>query len=542
MKGSIGIIPKPNYVVQQEGRFLLKADHTIFAHPQAVEAAVFLEGHTGLRRSSSGGVVRLYHDRSMADPEAYSLTVDSRGVEIRAGGSAGFYYGVQSLRQLLPPESEKGKLDGETSLPFIEIQDAPRFEYRGFMLDVSRHFFTVDEIKRTLDLLALHKINRFHWHLSDDQGWRVEIKSRPRLTERGSCRPRSQVGGWILSRPVFDETPHCGYYSQEDIREVVEYAARNFIEVIPEIDVPGHSAAAIAAYPELSCRADASEVRAEFTSFSVPLCVGNEEVFAFLDDVFTELSELFPFGHIHMGGDEVRKKEWKNCPRCQERVRNEGLGSHKQLQSYFQNRLVTMLKEKGLKVIGWGDILEDGLDPSVINQYWLFNRKRATIAHLRQGRPTVISDFGSLYLDYSYRVMDLTRTYEFEPQLPDVDDAAATNILGVEAPLWSEYVYSRNRQDWQMFPRLCAVSEIAWTRKDRRDYDDFLDRLSDFERRLDALGVHHATRECYLRRRVGAKLPTLLKILFSRQHPAMAEYRKFHPSEPDRTKAIGGEA
>lgn len=525
------IIPRPRGVRFGQGEFLLKPHQRLFAVPEAARAAELLGQLIGATATHGEASIRLEHDSDVADPEGYRLVIDAGGIEIRASAPAGFFYGAQSLRQLLPTDAESAPLNRPVTLPMVEIVDSPRFKYRGFMLDVSRHFFSVDEIKRTLDLLALQKINRFHWHLSDDQGWRIEIRKYPRLTSVGAWRPRTQIGGWVLSKPVFNETAYVGFYTQQEIREVVEYARRNFIEVIPEIDVPGHSAAAIAAYPELSCSGEQTEVRAEFTSFSKPLCVGNERVFTFLDDVFSEIAELFPFGWVHIGGDEVRKKEWKRCPRCRERVRAQGLASSGHLLSYFEDRLVRMLREKGLRVVGWGDILHDELDPNVVNQYWLFSQKKATIAHLRRGRPTIISDFGSLYLDYSYRAMELKRTYEFEPHLPSLSDEAARSILGVEAPLWTERVYSRDRQDWQLFPRLTAVSEIAWSPRERRDYEDFLRRLTAFEERLDALGVHHASRECYLKPPRVSKIPQALRILLRREHPAMTEYLEHHPAE-----------
>jgi hexosaminidase len=260
------------------------------------------------------------------------------------------------------------------------------------------------------------------------------------------------------------------------------------------------------------------------------MCVGQETAFEFLKDVFAEVAELFPYGHIHVGGDEVNKSAWRKCPHCQRRMKVEGLRSGHDLQTYFENRLVKILKAQGTRVIAWSEVMNDNLDPDVINQFWFFPARKKSIAGVKQGRSTIISDAGYLYLDYSYKVMELIKTYAFEPQFLEVSDEEAANIMGVETALWSEYVYSRDRMDWQMFPRLLAVSETAWTEKSGRDYQNFLARLEPYEQRLDTLGVHHATRECYMKYPKMSKIPSLLKVL-TREHPAMTEYKHFHPAE-----------
>ena len=530
MQLPLSIIPKPEKITLHAGSFVLAPNSSISYVPAGRRAAELLKQVTGFGLVAEKGAIQIKLDPDIQGDEAYQLEINERGISISASTSAGLFYGAQTVRQLLPASAEKDGITQAVDMPCLHIEDRPRFQHRGFMLDVSRHFFNPTEIKRVLDLLALQKLNRFHWNLTNDQGWRIEIKKYPRLTEIGSKRKATQVDGWILSKPVYDGIPYEGFYTQEEVREIVAYAKENFIEVIPEINSPGHAAAAIAAYPELSCAGTPSEVRATFTSFSKPLCVGKDFAFEFLENVFTEIAELFPFGYIHIGGDEVNKKEWKKCPHCRRRVAEQGLKSGNDLQTYYENQLVKRLKTKGVNIIAWNEAMHADLDKAVINQYWFFIHRKKSLAELQKGRKTIVSDASALYLDYSYKVMELLRTYNFEPQFPEVTDEQAVNILGVESALWTEYVYSRNRMDWQMFPRLLAVSETAWTPKHERNYQDFLTRLESFEQRLNALDVHHATRECYLKYQKISKVPSIFKVI-AREHPAMQEYKQYHPLE-----------
>ncbi len=528
MAKTIAIIPNPQKMDMLPGSYSLKPDASISTPAEGQRAAGLIQKLTGASQSAEGSAdIRLVLNAAVQTAEGYVLDIGPNGIQIRAGSPNGLFYGAQSLRQLLPIAAERGATPQPVELPCLHIEDAPRFEHRGFMLDVSRHFFDTTEIKRILDLMALHKLNRFHWHLSDDQGWRIEIKKYPRLTEVGAWRKNSQISGWIFNKAEFDEIPHGGFYTQAEIREIVAYARANFIEVIPEIGMPGHATAAIAAYPQLGCGGQAVEVRSAVTTFSNPICVGQEFVFEFLENVLAEVGDLFPFGSIHIGGDEVNKKAWKKCPHCQQRLREQGLKNGSDLQMYFENRLVSILKKQNRRVIAWNEVLHDQLDPDVINQYWIFTGRKKTLADLKKGRKTIISDVSSLYLDYSFKVVELLRTYNFEPHYPELSQTEAANILGVEAPLWSEYVDSRERMDWNMFPRLSAVCEMAWSQRQRRSFPDFLERLEPFEARLRALGVQPATRECYMKYPHLSRLPQLLRLLLVGDHPASAEYRLY---------------
>jgi hexosaminidase len=530
MNEKLAIIPKPKNVIVQDGVYILNAQAGISYPPEAEWAGRLIQKLTGLTSRKDNGEINLVIDATIQGEEAYRMDVDVNGIRIGACSPTGLFYGAQTLRQLLPAGVENGTAVAPFEIPYVHIDDAPRFQYRGFLLDVSRYYFGVDEIKRLIDLLALQKINRFHWHLTDDQGWRIEIKKYPRLTEIGSIRKETQIGGFLLTKPVYDGKPHAGFYTQEQVREVVAYAKANFIEVIPEIDAPGHAIAAIAAYPELSCSGLPGEVRTSVGAFSRPMCAGKEFVFQFLEDVLAEVVELFPYKHIHIGGDEVKKKDWKNCPHCQERILADGLQNEHGLQAYFENRLVDILKLKGCQVIAWSEALHADLDKDVINQFWLFQNKKKTIAELKNGRRTIISDFSSYYLDYPHRLIPLIKSYTFEPYYVELTDDQAGQIIGVEAALWTEFVHSRARADWQTFPRLAAISETAWTTKDGRDYQEFLDRLSVFEQRLGALGVQYASPECYRKYQRSPLIPAWLQMVFSKNHPALSEYGQCHPS------------
>lgn len=521
------VIPKPQKTIVYQGWYRLHPQDCLSFPPEGRQAGALLARVTHLGVSVPGaGAVQLALNPAIPGEEGYYLDIDQQGIRITSATPAGLFYGAQTLRQVLPAEIERAGLAQPVDLPYVHIEDQPRFAHRGFMLDVVRHFFGVAEIKRILDLLALQKINRFHWHLSDDQGWRIEIKKYPRLTEIGSKRKQTQVDGWLFSKPVFDGIPHEGFYTQDEVREVVAYARENFIEVIPEIDAPGHATAAIAAYPALQCSGAPAEVQVLARHFSNPMCVGSEFVFEFLDGVFSELAALFPFHRIHIGGDEVNQKPWRRCPACQRRMAQEKLANGHDLQAYFANRLVAMLKARGCQVTGWNELLHDSLDKEVINQFWFpFSRKKS-IAEIRRGRPTILSEATSCYLDYSFEALPLANSYACEPQVFGLSETEAASVLGVEAALWTEVVDSRQRLDWQMFPRLLALSEAGWTNRQNREYADFLSRLERFQKRLDELGVQYAAPGC-CQPPNQPRTPQLTRLLFTREHPALKEYRKF---------------
>jgi hexosaminidase len=423
--------------------------------------------------------------------EGYRLSITPDAIVIEAPGTAGIFHGIQTLRQLLPSEVEyRQPVPGvDWSIPCVLIEDQPRFSWRGFMLDEGRHFQGKDTVLLTLDLMAMQKLNVLHWHLSEDQGWRIEITKYPKLTGFGAHRD-----GTSRSMPGIshDGKPHQGFYTQADIREIVAFASERHIMIVPEIEMPGHSLAALASYPELSCRGGPFRVGTRFGIFADIYCAGKETVFSFLQDVLDEILDLFPSPYIHIGGDEAPKNRWKVCPDCQSRIKSLGLKDEHALQVYFTNRIAAYLASRGRQAMGWNEILQVGLVKGALVQYWAGGRKRLLEAIRTGGRAVVMSDFLNTYLDHSYSLTPLSRAYRYDPIPAELHESEAGSILGLEFPLWSEWVPNRARLDYQVYPRLTAMAETGWTPRDRKNFMDFRTRLERFLERLDILGVRYA--------------------------------------------------
>ena len=427
--------------------------------------------------------------------EGYELTITPQSVQLRARTAAGLFYGVQTIRQLLPPTAQQqtGR-SASVSIPCVQITDSPRFAWRGTLLDCGRHFMTKDFVKRYIDLLAYHKMNVLHWHLTEDQGWRIEIKKYPKLTE---------VGAWRVATRD-DEQPrdpagrYGGFYTQDDVREVVAYAKSRFVTVVPEIEMPGHSLAALAAYPELSCTGGPFKVGEKWGISEDVYCAGNEKTFEFLEGVLTEVLELFPSEFIHIGGDECPKARWEKCPKCQARIKAEGLADPNELQSYFIRRMEKLLNAKGRRLIGWDEILEGGLAPNATVEAW--RGMDAAVAAAQADHDVIASPRTYCYLDYPQqpdptmpRWMALTtleKVYSFDPMPPELTPAQAHHILGAEANVWTENI-AQERFDYMAFPRLCAFAEVTWSPAAARNWDDFSQRMKMHYQRLDALGVKY---------------------------------------------------
>ena len=413
------------------------------------------------------------------DREWYLLSVIPEKVSIEARAPAGLFYGVVTLLQLLDEFP-----DGE--IPCVRIEDSPRFPWRGAHLDVCRHFFPVSFVKRFIDLLALHKLNRFHWHLTEDQGWRVEIERYPRLVE---------VGAW---RTV-DGQRTGGFYTSDEIREVVEYAARRFVTIVPEIEMPGHALAALAAYPELACTAGPFEVTTEWGIFDDVFCAGNDHTLEFLETVLDEVMGLFPGELIHIGGDECPKARWRDCPRCQSRIQNEGLADEDALQGWFTARISRFLDDRGRKAIGWDEVLEGGVDRSVAVMCWRGSDKG--VEAVRQGREVVMCPITHCYFDYAQSddpaepgnigVTSLETAYQFEPRPELLTDVEGARILGGQGNLWTEKMATEERLEYMAFPRLCALAEVVWSPPGGRSWPEFRGRLARHLRRLEEQGVHY---------------------------------------------------
>jgi hexosaminidase len=440
-------------------------------------------------------------------PERYTLVVSDKAVQIKGDSRRGSFYGLQTLLQLLPVQKS-----GSLTIPAVAIEDYPRFGYRGAMLDVCRHFFDVDFIKKYLDLLALHKINTFHWHLTDDQGWRIEIKKYPRLTEVGSCRNGTITGRFPGKGN--DGEKYCGYYTQDQIKEIVQYAANRFITVIPEIELPGHSSAAIAAYPQLSCFPDEPTKPAKRTTwhgdstgknvqqawgvFEDVYCPG-EYTFSFLQNVLDEVTALFPSKYIHIGGDECPKEAWKRSAFCQNLIKEKNLKDEHGLQSYFVQRIEKYLNSKGKAMIGWDEILEGGLAPNATVMSW--RGEKGGIEAAKQKHNVIMTPNSYLYLDYSQRknedsvviggYLPLQKVYSFNPVPKELGNNEYHYILGAQANLWTEYITNPAKAEYMLFPRLTALSEVCWSPVQNKSWEGFKKRITQQFKRYDLWGIHY---------------------------------------------------
>jgi hexosaminidase len=511
----VTIIPIPLELEQHKGAFVLNKQTSISYSEKLASSKDAIELFAENLRGVSGFDI-LAGDKSLSNaininidetissnPEAYKLEVNSELVSLTGQSDAGVFVGLQTLRQLLPKQVEgKEQSDIDWVIPNVSIYDEPRFAWRGMHLDVSRHFFSKAYVKRFIDQLALYKMNRFHWHLTDDQGWRIEIKKYPALTEKGAyrthnkhdkvCIERAKDNPDMVINPAFyseinGEKMYGGYYTQEDIKEVVAYASKKGIMVIPEIDMPGHFKAAIDNYPYVSCFGKAGWGE----TFSSPLCAGKEESFQMVEDILSEVIELFPAPYFHIGADEVEKTNWKKCPDCQARIKNEKLHDEHELQSYFVHRVENFLNSKGKKMIGWDEILEGGMSESATMMYWRGWVPNAPIEAAKQGNDVIMSPTSHCYFDYAQNSGTLQHVYEFEPIPDGVNEKEAKHIIGGQANIWTEYIPSDARADYMSMPRMVALSEALWSDKNQKEWNHFFKRLSSHFERLDIMSINY---------------------------------------------------
>ena len=505
---TVSIIPQPRYVQMDEGTFRIDKDTKIFLD-EPVEEYMRIAGFLNERLLAAAGFSLEITDEMTADgnviffmnaglpSEAYGIHVEPNRIVIDYGDGAGAFYALQTIFQLLPEEifADSRQRGVKWEIPCLAMEDAPRFKYRGMHLDVCLHYFDVDFLKKYIDIMALHKVNCFHWHLTEDQGWRLEIKKYPLLTEKGQWRKETVVGS--LNSGVYDGTPYGGYYSQEQVRELVQYAAERYVTIIPEIELPGHALAAIACYPELSCGLeDHYETATKWGVFKQVYCP-KETTFEFLEDVFDEVFELFPSEVVHIGGDECPKASWKACPHCQALIRKLGLKDEYELQSWFVTRMEKYINSKGREIIGWDEILQGGLAPNAKVMSWL--GEEGGIQAARQHHEVVMAPHQKYYLDYWQADPDseplamggpttLKTMYEYEPVPEVLTPEEARYIIGVEGCVWTEYMDSPERVEYMAWPRMCAIAETGWTQTDK-DWDGFTRRLETHLGRLDRLDV-----------------------------------------------------
>ena len=489
------IIPKPLSVTPGAGEFIFDDTVCLAPGPDATCIQDLLEQRLGFRPGiSPEGTIRLEQTPLAGGSEAYQLTVSESEIRLAAGTGAGMFYGIQTLLQLLPGQAP-------AAIPAQTIQDAPRFGWRGLMLDVGRHLFSPAEIKTFIDLMASYKLNRFHWHLTEDQGWRIEIKKYPGLTEIGNIRKETVVGHANDKPNTYDGTPYGGFYTQDEVREIVAYAAARHITVVPEIDIPGHCMAAIAAYPEFGSTKEPLEVATIWGVHKEGVLNVAEGTFRFVFDVLDEVMALFPSEFIHIGADEAPKDMWEQDEHAQRVIKREGLKDEHELQSYFIGRVEKHLNANGRRLIGWDEILEGGLAPTATVMSW--RGEAGGIAAARQGNDAVMTPNQHLYFDY-YQTADkdkeplaiggllpLEKVYGYDPIPAELTELEAVHILGVQANVWTEYMSTMSHVQYMTFPRAFALAEIAWSPVAMRDWPDFQERVAAHGARLDALGVNH---------------------------------------------------
>jgi hexosaminidase len=507
---NVSIIPQPVSIRTQAGTFTISTKTSVTAtDPQDKKGVDFLNSYLeefyGFKLDTNGqnktNYIRLISRKTdTTGKDSYSLNVTANGVTIEGSTHPGIFYGVQSLIQLLPVKKSSSQQSISTlSIPAVTIQDSARFIYRGMHLDVGRHFFPVSFIKKYIDYIALHKMNYFHWHLTEDQGWRIEIKKYPRLTEVGAYRNGTIIGRYPGTGN--DSTRYGGYYTQDEVREVVQYAADRYITVIPEIEMPGHSSAALTAYPWLGCPGTGPyKVEGTWGVFDDVYCAGKDSTFQFLQDVIDEVLTLFPSKYIHVGGDESPKANWKQCPLCQKRIKDQGLKDEHELQSYFIQRMEKYINSKGRTIIGWDEILEGGLAPNALVMSW--RGEAGGIEAAKQKHKVVMTPGSHVYLDHSQSQNEdsvtiggftpVEKTYSYEPIPKELIAEEGTYVMGAQANVWTEYMRYPSKVEYQIFPRMSAVSEVLWSPKQARNWSRFEKKLLTQFKRYDLWGANYS--------------------------------------------------
>lgn len=501
----VTIIPKPISVKIQPGIKTWSNDITIISEKSTTDIADLLKERLTAKgfapttggKSKGKNIIELILANDKSIPaEGYKLTVTSNGAQIIASSPAGLFYGTQSFLQLLNGDKKE--------TPLVQIMDYPRFSYRGLHLDVGRHMYPVAFIKKYIDLMTFHKFNRFHWHLTEDQGWRIEIKKYPRLTSVGGFRKESPIGRATTktrASVVYDGKPYGGFYTQEEIKDVVAYATKRHVTIIPEIEMPGHAQAALAAYPTLGCTGGPYETATTWGVFDEVFCAGKEETFTFMQDVLDEVLALFPSEYIHIGGDECPKTRWKECPHCQKRIGDEKLKDEHELQSYFISRIEKYLNSKGRQIIGWDEILEGGLAPNATLMSW--RGEEGGVAAAKQKHNVIMTPGKWVYLDYYQDTAKtepmaivgytpVSKVYQYEPIPPQLSGEESKYVIGSQCNVWSEYMKTPEHVEYMVYPRATAMSEVLWSQKESKNYNDFVERMKVHVGRLRDLKVNYA--------------------------------------------------
>ncbi|MDR2622504.1 MAG: beta-N-acetylhexosaminidase [Dysgonamonadaceae bacterium] len=512
-KTTLNLVPVPVQMKVNAGQFVINSNTQIVLTPQNREMGnaivVFnnlLNRAAGYRLSAgsapvSSNVIICKINPAISNAEGYKLSVKPNIILLEAQTPRGIFYGMQTLRQLLPHQIERPySSNAAWAIPCVEIEDYPRFVHRGLMLDACRHFQPKAFVMKFIDMLAYHKMNTFHWHLTEDQGWRIEIKKYPRLQQISAFRNRTLKGSYTSpEKRQWDNTRYGGFYTQEDIKEVIAYAQKRFITIIPEVEMPGHAIAALAAYPELSCTGGPFEVEGLWGVFDDIYCP-KEETFTFLQNVLSEVMDLFPSEYIHIGGDEAPKKRWKHCAHCQELIKKEGLKNEHELQSYFIKRIEKFVESKGKHIIGWDEILEGGLAPNATVMSW--RGEEGGIEAAKQNHDVIMTPNTYVYLDY-YQAnpkteplaiggyLPLWKTYSFNPTPAALSPEEAKHILGIQGNIWTEYISTTEYVEYMAFPRGAAVAETGWSPDAKKNYTDFKARMIQQFKRYDGMNWNY---------------------------------------------------
>lgn len=515
------LTPEPASIHLNEGFFELDEQTVIFHNEETLRAAAFLSRYLqdyyqmDIRVKSFSGKIRLPRNNEKTivlayksnakNRSAYTLNVSKNNVLIY-GSAEGVFHGIQTLIQLLPAGKtvHSNVADGQMPkqdtylVPQVSVTDSARFTYRGMHLDAGRHFFSVEYVKKYIDFLAWHKFNNFHWHLTEDQGWRIEIKKYPKLTEVGSCRDQTLSGRY--GSDTYDGKKYCGFYTQQQIREIVQYAADRYINIIPEIDMPGHTKAALASYPYLGCTKGPYEVMQTWGVSEEVLCAGNDSTYRFLQDVLDEVMELFPSHYIHIGGDECPKTRWKQCNSCRKKIRDNNLKDEHELQSYFVQRIEKYVNSKGRTIIGWDEILEGGLAPNAVVMSW--RGEKGGIAAARQNHFAIMTPESPLYFNHTQSRNEdsvtqggynpVENVYNYDPVPKELDQKQATYILGAQGNMWSEYISNERKLEYMLFPRLSAFSEVVWSPREKRNWPAFEKKFPGITERYKRWGVNYS--------------------------------------------------
>jgi len=508
-KPNIDIIPKPEKIIIKEGFFEISQSSCIINKCANLKLGQILKDQLNsffrINLQIKGKEPLENYNKIIIDIinggkeekfDYYSINISDNELSIVGHSDCGIFYGIQTIIQLLFLNNDnysENYVPTKLFIPQLELNDYARFKWRGFMLDESRHFFGKEEIKKLLNILSLLKFNVFHWHLTDDQGWRVEIKRYPKLTQIGSKRSHEKLS---LRKTKKKEPIYSGFYSQNDIKEIVDHANEKFITIVPEIDLPGHTTALLASYPELGCFNKPLEVSTKFGIHKDILCAGKDSVFEFCENLLNEIIKLFPGKYIHIGSDEVPKDMWKSCTNCQKRMELEGLENEEQLYHYFINRISEHILSKNRIPITWNDVLNDNLIKDITCQFW-FDNLDLVLKHLKNGRNFVMSDMNYVYLDYGLKRTPLQKTYSYEPIPNNLEKDFSKHVLGLEACLWTEFVPNVEKLESSMFPRILAVAEIGWSTKGNRDYQSFLERLKSFLKMAEFFNIKFPPQETY---------------------------------------------